>query len=239
MAFLQSGQGREPFLRAPIPCAVADRGLVAAHVARMLMTTAASERILVEYAFIPASLFAATRSSPAARLIAPCRSSAICFCTPISPISRSIACGCSRSVRSLRAASAAGSFLLFFLICGVAAAAIHLAFNWESPGCGYRRVRRDLRSDGGRYPHVARAALRGAVARPRPCADPVSAGAGFFAALGRDQSRLRLDRPGWSVGKSSRLPGRPILEGISRGCCWPALSTCGHVPGDGDPPAAA
>src|SRR4051812_40574707 len=53
MAFLQSGQGREPFLRAPVSVLSLIAAIVVAHIARMLATTAVSERMVAEYAFIP------------------------------------------------------------------------------------------------------------------------------------------------------------------------------------------
>lgn len=133
MAFLQSGQGREPFLRAPVSVLSLIGALVAAHLARMLMTAAASERILTEYAFIP------LRYSPGVLEPGSAIDRAIPFVSYMflhaDWTHLSINCLWLLAFGSVVARRfGAASFLLFFLICGVASVAIHLAFNWQSPG---------------------------------------------------------------------------------------------------------
>lgn len=133
MAFLQSRESREPFLKAPASVLSLIGALVAAHVARTLMTTAASEHIVSEYALIP------LRYSPHAL-------------EPGSPIERAIpfvgymfihadvthlAINC---LWLLAFGAVVGRrfgalpFLIFFALCGVVAAVVYLALEWGSPG---------------------------------------------------------------------------------------------------------
>ena len=133
MAFLQSGQGREPFLKAPVPVLSLIGAMVVAHVARMMMTTAASEHVLNEYAFIP------LRYAPDALEPGNWIDRTIPFVSYmfLHADLAHLAINCLwllafGSVVARRFGSVA--FLLFFLVCGIASAAIHLALNWESPG---------------------------------------------------------------------------------------------------------
>jgi membrane associated rhomboid family serine protease len=133
MAFLQSGHGREPFLKAPVSVLTLIGALVAAHVARMATSAVESERILNEYAFIP------LRYSPDALEPGSAIDRAIPFVSYMflhADVAH-LAINCLwllafGSVVARRFGTVA--FLLFFLICGVASAAIYLALNWESPG---------------------------------------------------------------------------------------------------------
>lgn len=133
MAFLHTGQGREPFLRAPASVLVLIGALVAAHVARMLMTTAASERVVSEYALVP------LRYVPHAQEPGTLIDRAIPFLGYmfIHADITHLAINC---LWLLAFGSVVGRrfgtplFLAFFAVCGAAAAAIYLALDWESPG---------------------------------------------------------------------------------------------------------
>ena len=131
MAFLQSGQGREPFLRAPRAVLTLIAAIVAAHVARMLTTTAVSERILGEYAFIP------LRYSTHALDPGNWFERAVPFVSYMflhaDLTHLAINCLWLLAFGSIVARRfGTGLFLLFFLVCGIASVAVHLAFNWES-----------------------------------------------------------------------------------------------------------
>jgi len=133
MAFLHTGQGREPFLRAPTAVLALIGALVAAHVARMLMTTAASERVVSEYAFIP------LRYAPHAQEPGTLIERAIPFLGYmfIHADVTHLAINC---LWLLAFGSVVGRrfggpmFVTFFVLCGAAAAAFYLALDWESPG---------------------------------------------------------------------------------------------------------
>ena len=132
MAFLQSGQGREPFLRAPPVVLALIAAIVAAHAGRMLATTAVSERIIGEYAFIPLR-YSAHALEPGGWL-----DRAIPFVSYmfIHADLTHLAINCLwllafGSIVARRFGT--WPFLVFFLVCGVASVAVHLAFNWESP----------------------------------------------------------------------------------------------------------
>lgn len=132
MAFLQTGDGREPFLKAPASVLSLIGALVAAHVARMPLSTIASERVLNEYAFIP------LRYSPDAFQPGDWLERAIPFVSYMF-IHADIAHLVINCLWLLAFGSVVarrfgtGIFLVFFLICGVASAAFHLALNWDSP----------------------------------------------------------------------------------------------------------
>ena len=132
MAFLQSGHGREPFLKAPVSVLALIGALVAAHVARMAMVTAESERILNEYAFIP------LRYSPDALEPGSWMERGVPFVSYmlLHADLGHLAINCLwllafGSVVARRFGTL--MFLLFFLVCGAASAAIYLALNWGSP----------------------------------------------------------------------------------------------------------
>ena len=132
MAFLQSGQGREPFLRAPPVVLSLIAAIVAAHVARMLTTTAMSERILGEYALIP--LRYSTRALDPGNWFERAVPFVSYMFLHADLTHLAINCLWLLAFGSIVARRFGGwMFLLFFLICGVASAVIHLAFNWESP----------------------------------------------------------------------------------------------------------
>jgi len=133
MAFLQSAPGREPFLKAPVSVLSLIGAMVVAHIARMAMTTAASEHVLNEYAFIPLR-YAPNVLEPGSWV-----DRAIPFVSYmfLHADLAHLAINCLwllafGSVVARRFGTLA--FLLFFLVCGIASAAIHLALNWQSPG---------------------------------------------------------------------------------------------------------
>ncbi len=139
MAFLQAGQGdpygagREPFFRAPAVVLVLIAALVAAHLARLALPEGVSERLFAEYGFVP------LRYAPDAL-------------DPGSIVERAIpflsymflhADAMHLTVNSLWllafgpvVARRFGTwwFLVFFAICGAAAAAAYLAIAWGRPG---------------------------------------------------------------------------------------------------------
>jgi membrane associated rhomboid family serine protease len=133
MAFLQSGEGREPFLKAPAAVLSLIGVLIAAHAARMLMTPVASERILGEYAFVP------LRYSPAFMKQGNVLDRAIPFVSYIflhaDLTHLAVNCLWLLAFGSIVARGLGPAlFLLFFLVCGVASAAAYLVLNLGSPG---------------------------------------------------------------------------------------------------------
>jgi membrane associated rhomboid family serine protease len=132
MAFLQSGQGREPFLKAPASVLALIGALVAAHAARGLMTAAASEHAISEYALIP------LRYSPHVHDPGSLIDRAVPFVSYmfIHGDWTHLAINC---LWLLAFGSVVGRrfgavlFLIFFILCGVAAGAIYLALAWGSP----------------------------------------------------------------------------------------------------------
>lgn len=125
MAFLQSGPARQPVLRAPAVVLWLIALLAGAHAVRMALSPAASADLIVTYAFIPARYALAgsfwDQAIPFvsymalhgdwAHLIINCL-----WLLAFGPI----------------VARRFGTplFLLFFLLCGLAAALTHLALNW-------------------------------------------------------------------------------------------------------------
>jgi membrane associated rhomboid family serine protease len=125
MAFLQSGPARQPVLRAPAVVLWLIALLAGAHAVRMALSPAASADLIVTYAFIPARYALAgsfwDQAIPFvsymalhgdwAHLVINCL-----WLLAFGPI----------------VARRFGTplFLLFFLLCGLAAALTHLALNW-------------------------------------------------------------------------------------------------------------
>lgn len=132
MAFLQTQGRREPLLKAPASVLLLIAALALAHAARVWAPAATSELVLDNYAFVP------LRYSPLALDPGTWLDRAIPFVSYMFLHAdwTHLAINClwllafgsvvARRFRPLL-------FLLFFLLCGAASAAIHLAFNWDSP----------------------------------------------------------------------------------------------------------
>jgi membrane associated rhomboid family serine protease len=128
MAFLQSTPAREPFLKAPASVISLIGVLVAAHVARVLASAQLSEYVLEQYAFVPHrySQHLGTLLDRAVPFVSYIflhgdATHLIMNCLWLLAFGAVVA-------RRFRPAL----FFLFFLVCGVAAAAVHLATNWNS-----------------------------------------------------------------------------------------------------------
>src|SRR6201986_973700 len=132
MAFLRSDSAREPFLKAPVSGLSLIGALVLAHVARISLSAAASERIVDTYAFVPA------RYAPHVPQAGILMDRAIPFVSYMflhADVTH-LAMNClwllafgTVVARRFRPAL----FFLFFIVCGVAAAATHLLSHWNSP----------------------------------------------------------------------------------------------------------
>ncbi len=132
MAFLQSTPPREPFLKAPAAVVTLIGLMVAAHIGRLLAPQNLSERILDKFAFVPlrytphtpdpASVFDRAIDVFSYMFLHADWTHLIFNCLWLLAFGAVVA-------RRFRPAL----FFLFFAICGVAAAAVHLAFNWNSP----------------------------------------------------------------------------------------------------------
>jgi membrane associated rhomboid family serine protease len=130
MAFLQNTPAREPFLKAPGSVISLIGVLVAAHVARVFASAQFSENVLEQYAFIPqryshhvGSLLDRAVPFVSYMFLHADATHLIINCLWLLAFGAVVA-------RRFRPAL----FFLFFFICGVAAAAIHLATNWNSDG---------------------------------------------------------------------------------------------------------
>jgi len=125
MAFLQSGPARQPALRAPAVVLWLIAFLAAAHAGRMALSPEASDRIISAYAFIPVHYLEAgsfwDKAVPFVSYMALHGDWAhvLINCLWLLAFGPIVA-----------RRFGAPLFLLFFLICGVAAALTHLALNW-------------------------------------------------------------------------------------------------------------
>jgi membrane associated rhomboid family serine protease len=137
MAFLQSAPPRQPIFRAPPVVLWLIAGLALAHAARVMATPAQSLAIIGKYAFVPARYshaFMAAHGGQAGTfwdLAVPFLSymglhndftHLAVNCLWLLAFGPTVA----RRFGTLL-------FLVFFIVCGVAGAATHLAFNWGSP----------------------------------------------------------------------------------------------------------
>ncbi len=129
MAFLLSGPQREPFLAAPASVLWLIGALIAAHAGRMLLSAGESERVLIEYAFIPLR-YAADAGNPGTLL-----ERAIPFVSYmfLHADATFLAIDCLwllafGTVVARRFGTVL--FLSFFTVCGVAAALTYLLVNW-------------------------------------------------------------------------------------------------------------
>lgn len=131
MAFLQSTSAREPVLKAPAAVVVLIALLVATHVARVLVPHDVSERILNNYAFAP------LRYSPQAIHAGSVLDRAIPFVSYIflhaDWTHLTMNCLWLLAFGTVVARRFRPSlFILFFLVCGVAAAIVFLMVSWNS-----------------------------------------------------------------------------------------------------------
>jgi membrane associated rhomboid family serine protease len=131
MAFLQSTPAREPFLKAPTSVVVLIALLVAAHVGRMMVPADFSEQILNNYAFVP------LRYSPHILHPESVLDRAIPFVSYIflhaDWMHLTFNCLWLLAFGAVVARRFRPTlFFLFFTICGVAAAATYLMFDWNS-----------------------------------------------------------------------------------------------------------
>jgi membrane associated rhomboid family serine protease len=128
MAFLQSAPPREPFLHAPPVILWLIGLLVAIHAGLALAPAAFSDELFLRFAFVPAryaegdSLFALTVPLLSHMLLHGSVFHLLVNCLWLLAFGPIIA---------RRYGTAA--FLLFFILCGIAGAATHLASNWGSP----------------------------------------------------------------------------------------------------------
>lgn len=137
MAFFQESRpAREPFLNAPASVLWLIGGLLAAHAARALAPEEIGNRILNSYAFVPARY---SNEALAAHGIAPANlfEQAVTFVSYLflhanftHVIINSLWLLAFGPAVARRLGTAL--FLIFFLVCGMAAAAAHLALNWGS-----------------------------------------------------------------------------------------------------------
>jgi membrane associated rhomboid family serine protease len=133
MAFLQSAPAREPFLKAPASVILLIGVLVAAHLGRVFAPAEVSQHILDQYAFIPLR-YAPNVLDPGSLLdrAIPFVSYMFLHADATHLIINCLWLLAFGAVVARRFRPTL--FLLFFLICGVASAAVYLAFNWNSPG---------------------------------------------------------------------------------------------------------
>jgi membrane associated rhomboid family serine protease len=130
MAFLHPGPRREPILKAPASVLVLIAVIVAAHIVRIVLP--AGESIIDQYAFIP------LRYSPHALEPGSLLARAIPFVSYMfihaDWTHLIVNCLWLLAFGAVVARRFGGAlFVIFFLVCGIAAAAIHLALNWGSP----------------------------------------------------------------------------------------------------------
>ncbi|MGQ0740950.1 MAG: rhomboid family intramembrane serine protease [Alphaproteobacteria bacterium] len=135
MAFFQDSRpAREPFLNAPASVLWLIGALLALHAARAFLPENLANEILINYAFVPARYSGAAASVPAASLFDQAVTAVSYiflhanFTHVIINTLWLLAFGPAVARRL-----GAGLFILFFLVCGIAAASVHLALNWESP----------------------------------------------------------------------------------------------------------
>jgi membrane associated rhomboid family serine protease len=130
MAFLQSEPPREPFLHAPASVLWLIGVLVLAHVARVAAPAAWSDDLLTQYAFIPARYGGGFDTGGFFGLVVPPLSHMFLHADFVH-----LGVNC---VWLLAFGPIVGRrygpvlFLLFFAVCGVAGAAVYLAFDWGS-----------------------------------------------------------------------------------------------------------
>jgi len=137
MAFLQSAPPRQPIFRAPPVVLWLIAGLALAHGARVMGSPARSQAIIDAFAFVPAHYSHAFMASHIGQ--------AGTFWDQVVPFVSymglhndftHLAVNCLWLLAfgpTVARRFGAPLFLAFFVVCGVAGAATHLAFNWGSP----------------------------------------------------------------------------------------------------------
>jgi membrane associated rhomboid family serine protease len=167
VAFLRPGPRREPAIKAPAPVLVLIGAIVAAHLGRILLP--AGDSLINEYAFIP------LRYSPHALAPGSVLARAIPFVSYMfihaDWTHLIVNCLWLLAFGAVVARRFGGAwFIAFFLICGVGAAAIHLAFNWESPAAviGASGAISGLMGAGVRMLHIPRLAEPASAGRLAP-----------------------------------------------------------------------
>jgi membrane associated rhomboid family serine protease len=136
MAFLQSAPPRQPIFRAPPIVLWLIAGLAAAHAARALASPATSLAIISEYAFVPARYshaFLAAHMAQAGTIW----EQAVPFVSYMALHNdwTHLVVNCLWLLAfgpTVARRFGTPLFLVFFILCGVAGAATHLAFNWGS-----------------------------------------------------------------------------------------------------------
>ena len=132
MAFLRDGEEAEPAFNVPASVVWLIAALVATHIARLFVSPEISERLLVAYGFVP--LRFAQNSGDLGHLA----EQVVPFFSYIflhgDLTHLAINCLWLLAFGPIVARRFGPVlFLLFFLVCGVAAAATHLLLNWHSP----------------------------------------------------------------------------------------------------------
>jgi membrane associated rhomboid family serine protease len=137
MAFLTPHAPRQPIFRAPLVVLLLIAGLVAAHVARTLVTPAQSLEWISRFAFIPArysAVFLSQHGIDPGSLF----ERAVPFVSYMALHNdyTHLAINCLWLLAFgpiVARRFGAPLFLLYFILCGLAGAAAHLAGNWGSP----------------------------------------------------------------------------------------------------------
>ena len=133
MAFLVPHAPRQPVFRAPLVVMLLIGLLVAAHVARTLLPDQQSLAWIAHFAFIPARYGPALLSQHGIGLLGLGLPFLSYMALHNDYTHLGVNCLWLLAFGPIVARRfGAGLFLLFFIICGVAAAATHLAFNWGS-----------------------------------------------------------------------------------------------------------
>lgn len=131
MAFLRDEARGEPAFRVPASVGVLIALLVLAHVARMLLPADASERVLIHYGFIPLRYAYSAGIGGAFEQVLPFISYIFVHGDITHLVMNCLWLLAFGPIVARRFGPAL--FLLFFLVCGVAAAGTYLALNWRSP----------------------------------------------------------------------------------------------------------
>jgi len=131
MAFLRDEANGEPAFRVPASVAALIALLVLAHVARMLLPPNVSERVLVQYGFIPLRYAYSAGINGVLEQTLPFVSYIFLHGDITHLVMNCLWLLAFGPIVAKRFGPAA--FLLFFLVCGVAAAGSYLALNWRSP----------------------------------------------------------------------------------------------------------
>ena len=130
MAFLQSESSREPFLHAPASVLWLIGLLVLVHVARAVAPPALSEYLLTQYAFVPARVSGSFGASGLLGLTVPFVSHMFLHADFVHLGVNCVWLLAFGPIVARRYGTLL--FYLFFLVCGLAGAAVFLALDWGS-----------------------------------------------------------------------------------------------------------